>query len=72
MATENHEQDLDKLVLEFKWERDTKRTSVFQEQLGEQSYSEKDVAIGPIYIQREALEMIGKPEKVRITVEPLS
>ena len=65
------EREMDKLSLDFKWERDTKRTSVFQEQLGEQAYSEKDVAVGPIYIQQEALMLIGSPKKIRITIEPV-
>jgi len=65
------EKELDKLVLDFKKERDTKRTTVFQEQLGEFAYSDKDVAIGPLYIQQQALEMIGKPEKIKVTIEPI-
>ena len=66
------EKTLDKLVLDFKKDRDTKRTTLFQEVLGEQTYSDKDVAVGPIYIQQQALELIGSPEKLRITIEPAS
>lgn len=62
--------ELDKLELTFKEDRKTKRTVLFDEQIGEQAYSEKDVAIGPLYIQKEALEMIGNPEKIKVTIEP--
>lgn len=62
--------EFDKLELTFKEDRKTKRTVLFEEQLGEQAFSEKDVAIGSLYVQKEALEMIGNPEKIKVTIEP--
>ena len=63
--------ELEKIVLEFTAERDTKRTRLFQEKLGEQAYSDQDVAIGPLYVKLQALEMIGNPKKLRVTIEPV-
>lgn len=63
--------ELDKIVLEFKEDRKTKRTVKFDEVLGDQAWSEKDVAVGPLYVQKEALEMIGNPSKIKVTIEPM-
>ena len=63
--------ELEKIVLEFVADRDTKRTRLFQEKLGEQAYSDQDVAIGPIYMKLQALEMIGDPQKLKVTIEPV-
>jgi len=65
------DKELDKIVLEFTADRDTKRTRLFQEQLGEQTYSDQDVAIGPLYMKLQALEMIGNPQKLKVTIEPV-
>ena len=65
------EKELDKIVLEFTAERDTKRTTLFQEVLGEQTYSDQDVAVGSFYMKLQALEMIGSPRKLRVTIEPV-
>lgn len=62
--------ETDKLVLEFLEVRDTKRTRLFQEQLGEHSYSEQDVAVGSLYVKLEALEILGNPSKLKVTIEP--
>ncbi len=62
--------ELDKLVLVFKKDRDTKTTTLFKEELGEQTYSDQDVAVGSIYVKQQALEIIGSPEKIRVTIEP--
>jgi len=64
------EREMDKLELTFTRERETKRAVVFNEQLGDQAYSERAVAVGYVYIQKEALQLIGNPDKVKITVEP--
>ena len=65
------ERELDKIVLEFKELRVTKRTHLFEEVLGEQAWSDQDVAIGPLYIKTQALEKIGLPDRVRVTIEPI-
>ena len=53
--------EVDKIVLEFKELRETKRTHLFMEELGEQAWSEQDVAVGNLYVKTQALEMIGMP-----------
>lgn len=63
--------ELDKIVLEFTKERDTKRATLFKEELGEFTYSDQDVAVGPLYVKQQALEMIGSPVKLRVTIEPV-
>ena len=65
------DKELDKIVLEFHKERDTLRTRLFKEQLGEQAFSDQDVAIGSLYVKLQALEMIGDPMKLRVTIEPI-
>ena len=62
--------ELDKLELIFTEDRKTLRTVLFEEQLGEQAYSDKDVAVGPLYVMKQALEMIGNPTKIKVTIEP--
>lgn len=59
------------IKLVFKRRKETKRTFLFDEELGEQAWSDKDVAIGPLYVQKQALEMIGNPEKIEVTIRPI-
>lgn len=63
--------ELTKLELVFTQDRETKRTVLFQEQLGEQSYSDEDVAIGSLYVKKQALEMIGNPSRLKVIIEPV-
>ncbi len=65
------EKELEKIVLEFNKERDTIRTRLFKEQLGKQTYSDQDYAVGALYVKLQALEMIGDPVKLRVTIEPI-
>jgi hypothetical protein len=58
----------DKIKLVFRRRRETKRTILFDEQLGEQAWSDKDVAIGPLYVQKQALDMIGAANDDEIEV----
>ena len=58
------------IKLVFARRRETKRTILFDEELGEQQWSSKDVAIGSLYIQKEALELIGNPEKLDVAISP--
>jgi len=62
--------DDNEIKLFFKKRRDTKRTILFDEELGEQAWSDKDVAIGPLYVQKQALELIGNPEKIEVILRP--
>lgn len=63
--------ELDKLELIFIEDYKTKRTVLFKEQLGEQSFSDEDIAVGPLYLKKQALEMIGNPDKIKVTIEPI-
>jgi len=56
--------------LVFTRRRETQRTVLFDEELGEQAWSDKDVAVGPLYVQKQALEMIGNPEKLDVVITP--
>lgn len=62
--------DKAQIELTFISERVTKNTVRFQEELGDESWSGKDVAVGPLYIQKEALQSIGSPSRVKVTIEP--
>ena len=70
-ANTSKKTEVDKIVLEFKDVRETKRTHLFEEMPGEQEYSDQGVAIGNLYVKTQALELIGMPTRIRVTVEPL-
>jgi len=63
--------ELDKLELTFTEDRKTLRTVLFEEDADEMSYSDKDVAVGNLYIQKQALDLIGNPGKIKVTIEPV-
>lgn len=62
---------VDKIELVFSKEKETLRTVRFQEVLGGVAWSNQDVAIGPLYVKKQALEEIGSPEKIKVTIEPV-
>ncbi len=63
---------IDKIELTFAEDRVTVRTVLFQEILGEQEWSDaKHYAVGSLYVMRQALELIGNPKKLKVTIEPL-
>lgn len=62
--------DKDKIVLIFKRDYQTKHKVRYNEELGEEAWSDKDVALGYIYPYRQAIELIGSPEKIKVTIEP--
>jgi len=64
--------DRDKIELVFQEDRKTLRTVKFDEVLGDQAWSDRDVAVGPLYVQKQALELIGNPSKIKVTIEPVS
>lgn len=70
-ASKSGVDQIEKIVLEFKKLRDTKNTTLFEEKLGEQEWSDKSTAVGSLYVNRQALEFIGMPEKIRVTIEPI-
>lgn len=59
---------MEKLELKFTYERPTKNTIRYREELGEVSHSSRDIAVGILYIQREAL---GEPvpQRLKVTIE---
>jgi len=61
---------MQKLQLHFTYEKETKNTVRYQEELGQEAYSSKDIAIGYLYIQKEALGDPA-PKRLRVTIEPL-
>lgn len=61
---------MDKIELQFTEERKTKRAVLFREELGEQAWSDQDVAVGNLYVKKQALEQIGSPAKLKVTIEP--
>jgi len=62
---------VEEITLTFKVRRKTTRAVLFDEQLGEQQWSDQDVAVGPLYVKKQALEMIGNPEKIQVTIKPI-
>lgn len=61
---------MDKIELKFTLERKTKRAVLFHEELGEVALSDQDVVVGNLYVKRQALEQIGNPRKLKVTIEP--
>jgi len=45
---------MEKLELIFSYEKPTKNRIRYREELGEQAYSSRDIAVGSLYIQKEA------------------
>ncbi|MBA7611698.1 hypothetical protein ES703_18926 [subsurface metagenome] len=58
---------MEKLELRFTYEKETKNTIRYQEELDE-AYSSRDIAVGALYIQKEVL---GEPvpQRLRVTIE---
>ncbi len=59
---------MDKLELRFTYEKETKNTIRYKEELGHEAHSSRDIAVGTLYVQREAL---GEPvsQRLRVTIE---
>ncbi len=58
---------MEKLVLKFTIEKETRNTIRYKEELGEESGS-RDIAVGTIYIQKEALGE-SAPGNLKVTIE---
>lgn len=56
---------MEKLELKFTYERPTKNTVRYREELGDIAHSSRDIAVGILYVQREAL---GDPPPQRLKV----
>lgn len=59
---------MEKLELKFIYEKETKNTIRYQEVLGDVAYSSKDIAIGSLYLQKEALGD-PPPQRLRVVIE---
>jgi len=59
---------MEKLKLKFTYEKETKNTIRYREELGEVAHSSRDIAVGSLYVQREALGD-PPPQRLRVTIE---
>ncbi len=59
---------MEKLKLRFTYEKETKNTIRYQEELGEVAHSSRDIAVGTIYIQKEVLRNRA-PQKLKVIIE---
>ena len=59
---------MEKLELRFTYEKETKNCGRYKEELGDVAHSSRDIAVGTLYVQREAL---GEPvpQRLRVTIE---
>jgi len=62
---------MDKFELYFTQAYRTRRKTRYNEELGEVELSEAGTAIDYLYIRNEAIELLGYPHKIRITIEPI-
>ncbi len=61
--------DENKIVLTFKKAYETKKKVRYDEEVGDVGWSEREVAIGYIYPFAEAMELIGNPDRIKVTIE---
>ena len=59
---------MEKLVLKFTYEKETKNTIRYKEELGDEAHSGRDIAVGSLYIQKEALGE-PTPQTLKVTIE---
>jgi hypothetical protein len=59
---------MEKLELRFTYEKETKNTVRYQEELGEVAHSGRDIAVGSLYVQKEVLGN-PQPHRLKVTIE---
>ena len=59
---------MEKLELRFTYEKETKNTVRYREELGDVAYSKKDVAVGSLYIMKECLGD-PPPQRLKVVIE---
>ena len=59
---------MEKLELIFSYEKETKNTIRYQEELGDMAHSSRDIAVGSLYVQKEALGEPA-PQRLKVTIE---
>ena len=59
---------MEKLELKFTYEKETRNCIRYQEELGDEAHSSRDIAVGSLYVQKEVL---GEPvpQRLRVTIE---
>ncbi len=60
---------MQKLELRFTYEKETRNTVRYQEELGEVAHSSRDIAVGALYVQKEILGA-PVPQRLKVTIEP--
>jgi hypothetical protein len=58
---------MEKLELIFTYEKETKNTIRYKEELGEEAHSSRDIAVGTLYVQKEALGE-SVPHRLRVII----
>lgn len=59
---------MEKLELTFSYEKTTKNTIRYKEELGDVAHSSRDIAVGTLYIQKSALGEPA-PQRLKVTIE---
>jgi len=59
---------MEKLELRFTYEKETKNTIRYQEELDDEAHSSKDIAVGTLYVQKEVLGD-PVPQRLKVTIE---
>jgi len=59
---------MEKLELRFSYEKETENTIRYQEELGEVAHSNRDIAVGSLYVQKEVLGEPA-PQRLKVTIE---
>jgi len=59
---------VEKLELKFSYEKETRNTCRYQEELGDVAHSGRDIAVGSLYIKKEALGEPA-PQRLKVTIE---
>jgi len=59
---------VEKLELRFTYEKETKNTIRYKEELDELAHSSRDIAVGSLYIQKEVLGD-PVPQRLKVVIE---
>jgi len=62
--------ELDKIELEFIIDHGTERAVMFQEKVTDLPVHDKGPIVGSLYMMKEALDLIGSPEEITVTIKP--
>ncbi len=62
---------MEKLELKFTYEKETRNCIRYQEELGDEAHSSRDIAVGSLYVQREALGEPA-PQRLKVTIEEIN